>query len=198
MSFDPNDPLLADFLNLCEHKLIHLTDEVIENGIQPSSISGIQVNISHFPPRPGCVYLSCFGSSASVLKKNMLIVDADKLDPSLFRVDEDRFFAAYTWKLNLYEPQQDIPESIMMRAKGQGDYLHQSQIYDPQWFNDVQEQLDTPEQVLRSLAEGSCAYAGTIPQSAISEIIELKPSDKWKYFQTENFRTRSKNILSRY
>lgn len=87
----------------------------------------------------------------------LLIIDADKLEPKLLRVDEDNFIGATLWPrdkdspLLPYQPRFNIPEAIRQRAWERSLSLADKS-YDANWLNKVSDQLDTPGQMCHGLS----------------------------------------------
>ena len=208
MSFTASDKdLFSNFLDLCNHELLHISERKIDGDLVPSNmLEGGQNSDIHLPPRPGCIYLSCPGSRGRTLGRYIYIIDVDQLDPSCFRVDEDNFIIALEENLanklgrSQYRPIEGIPEGVLRRAKDFNAYMNSSAGYDSKWFNDVTEELDTAEQVLRSLTDGSCAYEGVIPKRAIKTVVDgdTHPIDYGSYWALPAFTTKSTKLSKHY
>ena len=96
MSFTTSDEdLFSNFLDLCDHELLHISEQKIDGDLLPSNMleSG-QNSDTLLPPRTGCVYLSCPGSRGRADGRYLYVIDVDLLDPGCFRVDEDNFIRA--------------------------------------------------------------------------------------------------------
>lgn len=99
-----------------------------------------------------------------------------RVNTQRFALDEDRFIDALTRNVMPYEPSANIPNDIHEYLVSRRGIIRDKPAYDPSWFNTVTETLDCSEQVLRSLVDGSCAYAGVVPQAAIIEVIDDEDS----------------------
>lgn len=208
MSFTASDKVLfSDFLDLCNHELLHISEQKIDGDLLPSNmLENGQNSDIHLPPRPGCVYLSCPGSRGRAYGRYLYIIDVDLLDPSCFRVDEDNFILALADNLSnrlgksQYQPIEGIPEGVLRRVKDINANIDSSAGYDSKWFNDVTEELDTAEQVLRSLADGSCAYEGVIPKRAIKTVVDWDryPRVYGSYWALPEFITKSTKLSKHY
>ena len=208
MSFTTSDEdLFSNFLDLCNHELLHISEQKIDGDLLPLNMleSGQDSDI-HLPPRPGCVYLSCPGSRGRINGRYLYIIDVDLLDPGCFRVDEDNFIHALEENLanklgkSQYQPIEGIPEGVLRRIRDCNAHMSISTGYDPEWFNDITEELDTAEQVLRSLADGSCAYEGVIPKRAIKTVVDWDrdPRVYGSYWALPEFITKSTKLSKHY
>ncbi len=194
--------ILKDFLDLCGNKLIHITNYDFTGDLMPSgSVNRPASSHDRLAPRPGCVYLSCPGSSSRRIGRYYLVIDAKALEPDLFRVDEDNYINAIATQKPPYAPGQEIPDAIVQRARNFLEYLlGNGPKYDPNWFNEISPELDTPKQILRSLADGSCAYQGVIPKDAILQRIDTHedPTALNTLGSKFEFSEKSENLAEKY
>jgi hypothetical protein len=140
---------------------------------------------SYLGSRPGCVYLNRPAGKAAPDRPWAVVVDAARLDPDAFVVDEAAYFGEVMWSSSRqYEPRMppdgELPPSVISRI-GCNTSLDNGRPTAGEWIASIAPDLDTSDQVRRCFEETDrVAYRAAVPSWAVVTTFEVHGEpDAW-------------------